>query len=459
MAPHNTPFLCLATLLAGVRDSLPKEIHLDAAGKSDLGHQRWDRRWDTWKNSARNLGQILADAVTPPHVLLFWLDDFMADHGMHGSWMHSMDGHCLLHSLSDSDKDMFCDVMWLLLFTTVVWLRKMSLEGHQLVRIVCACNAGKHRSLFCMRLLNLLLEALLAVLGFSGEGTDGPVVKGFWQASDRVRQEIDLSQESDMNCRLAKDYMRQAPEVLRQLKRYFLSSQAPESFCNLDVCDALFWQLGREKTPDPNTYVIDPVLVLNTVQFSARGHSLRQWLEQSSQSDYVACLALLDKINIKRHWRLLVRYVMSNALPQQCSVCARRFTFAIRKDELFSSLFPKWTPGVSLLTAWSASDPLASDASSSASLLTADDAAAKAKVQQKAMPRPKESGASLLTAGTASAGVAIASSSSVKGMPRRPAWADEADETEFAGPAPAKKNKNSKKSCFCRRLCRNSDHF
>ena len=144
-----------------------------AAGKSDLCHGRWDHRYEAWKQSTANLGDELASRHPEDQhaTFIFWLDQLLADHRMHDCWSHLLDGACLWDQLLGGGDNILFNVLWGMCLTLAGWLRTVSRGSRRrLVRIVCVCNAGKHRSVLLSRMLLVVFQVVFELLGCKDHG-------------------------------------------------------------------------------------------------------------------------------------------------------------------------------------------------------------------------------------------------------------------------------------------------
>ena len=166
--PYNRAFWFLCQVLQVVRENLPEEIVFYGAGKTELCHPRWDKNVEMWKQSKNYLGEAIAeetgDAVKK--TLIFWLDELMAEHAMHGIWSHVLDGGCLLDQLDSDWLTYMYNVVWAMSITTVAWLYDACKQGRQrTLRVICA---GKHRSVFFSRMLHQVYMLVFQLMRLRG---------------------------------------------------------------------------------------------------------------------------------------------------------------------------------------------------------------------------------------------------------------------------------------------------
>lgn len=147
MALQNIAFWFVCQLLENVRNTLPEELVCLAAGETDLCNER-SLNYEQWKAPRYNIGQSLAsvDPADEHKTLVFWLDELLADH-IHQCWQHLLDGACLWEQLSTSLNNYMFNVLWSMTMTVAAWLRNVSRSNRsRLIRVICVCNAGKHRA-------------------------------------------------------------------------------------------------------------------------------------------------------------------------------------------------------------------------------------------------------------------------------------------------------------------------
>ena len=166
MAAPNPAFSLLADLLRDSVSDLPSWIGFYAGGKTDVCHPRWDSDFDGAKADRDGLPEALASTSVVVPALLLWLDDFMTAHRVHSCWKHTLDGGCLWHQFEQGGDNYLFNAMWALTLTVVCWLRHVC-KGKKVpqVRLICLCNAGKHRSVFSSRMLYFVLQLLYDLLG------------------------------------------------------------------------------------------------------------------------------------------------------------------------------------------------------------------------------------------------------------------------------------------------------
>eukprot|EP00435_Cladocopium_sp_Y103_P026166 s9_g6.t1 len=128
MALSNAAFVLLCHILESVRSTLPRTLIFYAAGQSDLGNERWDTHYESWKKVGRNLGDDLASQQPGEQyaTLIFWLDELLADHQLHQCWAHLLDGECLWEQLTRGGDNLMFNVLWGLCLTVAAWLRTVS---------------------------------------------------------------------------------------------------------------------------------------------------------------------------------------------------------------------------------------------------------------------------------------------------------------------------------------------
>lgn len=379
MVVQNPAFVLLLALLQSLVDTLPRDISFQAGGKTDVCHSCWDVNFDP-KAKSTALAEALASRQDVVPTLLFWLDDFMKDHDVHGCWAHTLDGGCLWSRFNDGGGNYLFNALWAMTLSVACWLRSVCRNGRPpRVRIVCLCNAGKHRSVFLCRMLYFLYQIVFDLLGIKARN-----IQYTWVAAARVAEELrDAKAKHDIKD--AKNANRQSGIVIRTTKAAFLSGRVPEHLESVQLLDHHFAFAKQQYYHDFGDYALDTCKYFKAAQekpsFPLRSRWFADWLTQGGQ----AALEAAAVIRVAEHWTPIV-LMIHHVFPSQCSLCS---VFA-------------------LLEPW---DKVATrireeiNATQGAPFLAASGSAA---------PKPK------------------------LGMPRRSAWADEPVESQ---PAPAKKKK------------------
>ena len=214
MAAPNPAFSLLADLLRDSVSDLPSWIGFYAGGKTDVCHPRWDSDFDGAKADRDGLTEALASTTVVVPALLLWLDDFMTAHRVHSCWKHTLDGGCLWHQFEQGGDNYLFNAMWALTLTVVCWLRHVC-KGKKVpqVRLICLCNAGKHRSVFSSRMLYFVLQLLYDLLGIQQRRFTWQ-----WAAERRVQAELSEAAQCRDN-KAAKVCFRQADLVVSRTRR------------------------------------------------------------------------------------------------------------------------------------------------------------------------------------------------------------------------------------------------
>jgi hypothetical protein len=109
------------------------------------------------------------DPALAHKTLIFWLDELLAVHRPHQCWQHLLDGACLWEQLSTGCNYYMFNVLWALTLTVAAWLQNVSRNGrNRVLRVICACNAGKHRSIYFSRMLGFSFLDRFFIAEFEG---------------------------------------------------------------------------------------------------------------------------------------------------------------------------------------------------------------------------------------------------------------------------------------------------
>ena len=413
MATANVAFSLLCGLLESVRSTLPQTLVFYAAGQSDLCHGRWDHRFEAWKQSSANLGDELASKVPADQyaTFVFWLDELLANHRVHHCWSHVLDGKCLWDLLREGADNLLFNVLWAMSLTLAGWLRTVS-RGSQrrLVRIVCVCNAGKHRSVLLSRMLLLVFQIVFQLLGRNVQDDHG--FRWVWAAGARVHAELEaVKAGSDLH--EAKRNQRQSHVVVKNVKKVFLHSDMVKHLQCMNISDGVLRLFRKEDYVDDKDYVLDTYQFLWNARSSGQTPGVRAWVADLLESGTSVHRAI-QAVNLDRDWIAVMDHVLL-LFPRECSLCNSQWQMAKPWQSIHQLLVSKTAPrGVSLLTA--AATGRSSSSGGSAG------------------------GVSLLTA-------AATAQKRTSAVPKRAPWADAADDVPSQAEKRAKK-KSTKKVSF-----------
>jgi len=319
MAPRNMAFWFLCQMLNNVRDSLPEEIFFYAAGKTDLCNERWDKNYEKWKAPRFNIGQSLAsvDPSVQQKTLIFWLDSLLEDHHLHHCWEHVLDGGCLWEQLTTGCTNYMFSVLWALAMTVAAWLRNVCRNGqNRLVRVICVCNAGKHRSVYFSRMLHYIFLLVFQLLKLPSKHE----LHWIWAAEERVVSELEhVRQTNDMSN--AKHRKRQPALVLAKVKAVFFSNQMVPHVVNMNLTDGLFTQCAKQPFQDHDQYVLDSVQFLRMARTTGVNPGVFGWIRDLFH-DGCILPEIASNVVLRDHWMPFMQQLMQ-LFPQQCSLCCR----------------------------------------------------------------------------------------------------------------------------------------
>ena len=404
---------------------LPSWIGFYAGGKTDVCHPRWDSDFDGAKADRDGLTEALASTTVVVPALLLWLDDFMTAHRVHSCWKHTLDGGCLWHQFEQGGDNYLFNAMWALTLTVVCWLRHVC-KGKKVpqVRLICLCNAGKHRSVFSSRMLYFVLQLLYDLLGIQQRRFTWQ-----WAAERRVQAELSEAAQCRDN-KAAKVCFRQADLVVSRTRRMFLGGRVPAHLRSVQLLDKDLRETSTTVSAGYSDICLDTRKFIQAAA-AERGTPLRKawladWLEGAGLAALTAqgraVLQQASRVRMARHWCPIMR-ALQQAFPERCGLCACPFqlstwdTLAAEIHEHFIST----GDGASFLTT-------SPEAASVAAFLNASPRAASGS-GAAFLPAAAGEGASFLTASPKAA------------TTRRPAWADVQDDSAHAAAAPSAKKK------------------
>eukprot|EP00438_Fugacium_kawagutii_P014911 Skav226531 [mRNA] locus=scaffold1773:283106:296917:- [translate_table: standard] len=285
-------------------DTLPREIFFQAGGKTDVCHARWDVNFDP-KAKSSALAQALAATQDIVPTLIFWLDEFMKDHEVHGCWAHTLDGGCLWSRFSDGGGNYLFNALWAMTLSVACWLRSICRNGRPpRVRIVCLCNAGKHRSVFLCRMLFFVYQIVFDLLGIKSRN-----IQYAWAAGARVAEELkDAKAKHDIKD--AKNANRQSGMVIRTTKAAFLSGRVPEHLESVQLLDHHLAFVKQHYYHDFGDRGEKP-------RFPLRSHWFADWLAHGGR----AALDAAAVIRVAEHWTPIVTMI-HDVFPTHCNLCS-----------------------------------------------------------------------------------------------------------------------------------------
>ena len=267
-----------------------------------------------------NLGQSLAsvDPSVQQKTLIFWLDSLLEDHHLHHCWEHVLDGGCLWEQLTTGCTNYMFSVLWALAMTVAAWLRNVCRNGqNRLVRVICVCNAGKHRSVYFSRMLHYIFLLVFQLLKLPSKHE----LHWIWAAEERVVSELEhVRQTNDMSN--AKHRKRQPALVLAKVKAVIFfqpngstrGQHEPNRWFVHAVCQAA---VSRSRSVRSR---LCPILADGPHD---RCESRSVWMDSRLCSRMVAsCLEIASNVVLRDHWMPFMQQLMQ-LFPQQCSLCCR----------------------------------------------------------------------------------------------------------------------------------------
>ena len=335
-------------MLHSVVGTLPQTLVFYAAGKTDLCNARWDARYEAWKQQSQNLGDLLASREPSEQhaTFIFWLDDLLKEHHMHQCWSHVLDGKCLSEQLTDGVDNMLFNVLWGMCLAVAGWLRTVS-RGSQrkLVRIVCVCAAGKHRSVLLSKLLMFVFQIVFQLLGLDAQDQHG--FRWVWAAGPRVEQEMQRVRQG-VALHEAKQSKRQSPVVTSNVKKLFFNPDMVTHLKSMNLTDGFFRKFAKQGYFGNEDYVLDTMKFLKEARTSGATPGIRAWVD-----DLLTVQAQIDaifKVRIVTDW-VCVMHELLGLFPSQCSLCRKEWNLTAPWDSIVQQLLGNAQPrGVSFLT-------------------------------------------------------------------------------------------------------------
>ena len=402
-------------MLQVVVGTLPQTLVFYAAGKTDLCNARWDARYEAWKQPTENLGDLLASTKPSEQqaTLIFWLDDLLKEHHMHQCWSHVLDGKCLSEQLLDGVDNMLFNVLWAMSLAVAGWLRTVS-RGSQrkLVRIVCVCAAGKHRSVLLSKLLMFVFQITFQLMGLDAQNQHG--FRWVWAAGSRVEQELQRVKQG-VALTDAKHSKRQSPVVTSNVKKVFFHSDMVTHLKSMNLTDGLFRKFSKHGYFGNEDYVLDTLRFLQEARTSGATPGIRAWVD-----DLLTVQAHVDaifKVHVVTDW-VCVMHELLGLFPAQCSLCRKEWNLTAPWNSIVQQLLGNEQPrGMSFLTTARPMQPASgSGAAGGVTFLSASSSTAAAAASSV------RSHATVSASSTVPIGARLSTA-----MPKRAAWADAED--------------------------------
>lgn len=471
--PRNRCFWFLCQTLQTVRDFLPEKMVFSACGKTDLCNERWDLNVEKWKIPKKAIGEEIADPRDNTETLMVWFDELLQDNHLHKVWNHLLDGQCLWDQLTDDVKIYKWNVLWCLTTAVAAWLRHICRHVRQKkVRVICVCNAGKHRSVYFGRMLHQVFLILFDLLKLRSKHT----LQFQWAAKTRVDRERETDDSKSW---------RQGPLVVSRLKAvFFMGNESLPHIVNLNITDQLMKLVSSNYFTRLADYSANIRAFLENSRVNGAA-PVRNWISDMLEEESLGTLAL-QGCDLRSQWFPCMHHLMC-IFPQDCSLCLPQWTLAeplktvverlenregpkgrlyltpdqianlgarhgsVVAEQVSASLLtaaalpqgqgagdvsllttpasPNANPGVSVLASGGeqGATPAASEASGVPVLASGGGA------RQEASPAASAaSGVSVLTSGAVAPGVSVLTSgdtaaATASAMPKRPAWADATD--------------------------------
>eukprot|EP00438_Fugacium_kawagutii_P019554 Skav233290 [mRNA] locus=scaffold4120:271365:274031:- [translate_table: standard] len=240
----------------------------------------------------------------------------MKDHEVHGCWAHTLDGGCLWSRFSDGGGNYLFNALWAMTLSVACWLRSICRNGRPpRVRIVCLCNAGKHRSVFLCRMLFFVYQIVFDLLGIKSRN-----IQYAWAAGARVAEELkDAKAKHDIKD--PKNANRQSGMVIRTTKAAFLSGRVPEHLESVQLLDHHLAFVRQHYYHDFGDYALDTCKYFRAAQekpfFPLRSHWFADWLAHGGR----AALDAAAVIRVAEHWTPIVTMI-HDVFPTHCNLCS-----------------------------------------------------------------------------------------------------------------------------------------
>ena len=177
----------LASLAAFVADAARDltEVEVVVCGATDLCHPKLDDRFEE-NRGIEEPGQCLMSLRAEDAVFLVFLQHLLQNNYIHGVGHHTLDGLCSLQAFEQGGGlAVLNDVCFGILITWCFWLKHMFAKPTRVKKVFLfvVCTAGKHRSMYCGRVLFIVLKILLKLCGAQA------AVKFVWGAQNRCMAE------------------------------------------------------------------------------------------------------------------------------------------------------------------------------------------------------------------------------------------------------------------------------
>ena len=174
----------LANFVADAARNLA-EVEVVVCGATDLCHPKLDDRFEE-NRGIQEPGQCLMSLRAEDAVFMVFLQHLLQNNYIHGVGQHTLDGMCSLQAFEQGGGlAVLNDVCFGILITWCFWLKHVFAKPTCVTKVCLfvVCTAGKHRSMYCARVLFIVLKILLKLCGAHA------AVKFVWGAQNRCLAE------------------------------------------------------------------------------------------------------------------------------------------------------------------------------------------------------------------------------------------------------------------------------
>ena len=323
------------------------QIDICIAGMTDLCAPEFDDRFDA-RLPVREAAKHLARANSKQAICIFYLDHLLRGHEMRAVEDHALDGACLLNTCSyENTFDVLHDVSLALLAATILWLRHLAEEEKAVrqVTLFVVCSTGKHSSVFCGRVLSVMLNVVLKCANWNTR------IETVWSAGPRCEREAIMhnafGRKSENKTSITE--CRHSPIVIKKCHDMFVTHMAKRNvpFLTVKVDDALYEECSCKAFVDAQNvlavgtseFLLCRFLAVAKVNLTTSLHELvparnDMWFTKFMASD--AC---------GHAWHLLMQSYMMELWPKACSLCCRSqqtcYAYQHNVDTFFASLWSK----------------------------------------------------------------------------------------------------------------------
>ena len=323
----------LANFVADAARNLA-EVEVVVCGATDLCHPKLDDRFEE-NRGIQEPGQCLMSLRAEDAVFMVFLQHLLQNNYIHGVGRHTLDGMCSLQAFEQGGGlAVLNDVCFGILITWCFWLKHVFAKPTCVTKVCLfvVCTAGKHRSMYCARVLFIVLKILLKLCGAHA------AVKFVWGAQNRCLAE-----------KYGEHWRRQPLIVVDRFQQLWAEYVRKHKIqCALFRVTDHLYEKCKPKTATQHrmhraarTLLTEPfqlAIFLRTIESNLRGTVVNLLPENV----FMPLSMWLCTTDVYTQWQNLFGSYIQDLWPDLCSLCcdARKTAYSFRRsvEKKFESL-------------------------------------------------------------------------------------------------------------------------